>query len=268
MISTRVNPWQIAFRLLIAALCIFFLAPIAVVVYLAFSPVGFFQFPATGFSLQWFDRLWQTPALLEGLYRSLILAAVIVPVTGSLATASAIALKRTQFRGKNLLDSIFVAPVIVPSLVIGVALLQVYAATDLHDTWVGVLLAHLIITFPYFIRSVYVSLATRDSHLEDAAESLGAGPWRVFRTITLPSIRPGVISGAIFAFVISLDEFSVSLFIVGRNTQTAPVAIYNYWFENADPTVAALSVFIILIGFFAAWLANRTVSLDRMLMGQ
>ena len=257
---------QILYRLLILLLIVFFLAPLVVVVYLAFSPVGFFEFPPRGISFQWFDRLWDTPDLLNGLYRSLVLAAIVVPVTGALAISSAIAMKRATFRGKNILDSIFVAPIIVPSLVIGVALLQVYGALGLNNTYIGVLLAHIIITFPYFIRSVYVSLATRDSYLEDAAESLGAGPWRLFRTITFPSIRPGVISGAIFAFVISLDEFSVTLFIVGRKTQTAPVAIYNYWFDNANPTVAALSVFIIIIGFFAAWLANRTVSLDRMLM--
>jgi putative spermidine/putrescine transport system permease protein len=238
------------------------------VVYLAFSPVGFFQFPSTGFSLQWFDRLWQTPVLLDGFYRSIVIAIVVVPVTGALAIASALAMKRAKFRGKSLLDSIFVAPIIVPALVIGVALLQVYGAVGLNDSYLGVLLAHVVITFPYFIRSVYVSLATRDSNLEDAAESLGAGPWRTFRTITFPSIRPGIISGAIFAFVISLDEFSVTLFIVGQHTQTAPVAIYNYWFENSNPTVAALSVFIILIGFLAAGLANRTVSLDRMLRVQ
>jgi putative spermidine/putrescine transport system permease protein len=260
------SPGQIALRLLILLLMVFFLAPLVVVVYLAFSPVGFFQFPPKGFSLQWFDRLWDTPDLLNGLYRSLVLAVVIVPVTGALAIASALAMKRATFRGKNLLDSIFVAPIIVPSLVIGVALLQLYGALRLNDTYLGVFLAHIVITFPYFLRSVYVSLATRDAYLEDAAESLGAGPWRLFRTITFPSIRPGVISGAIFAFVISLDEFSVTLFIVGRHTQTAPVAIYNYWFDNANPTVAALSVFIIIIGFFAAWLANKTVSLDRMLM--
>lgn len=256
----------VAHRTFIAVLLAFFLAPLIVVVYLAFSPVGFFEFPARGVSLQWFERLWRTPALLNGLYRSLLLAVVIVPLTGTLAIACAVAMKRSRFRGKALLDSLFMAPIIVPSLVIGVALLQVYGQLGLNDTFVGLLLAHVVITFPYFIRSVYVSLATKDSNLEDAAESLGAGPWRKFRTITFPAIRPGVISGAIFAFVISLDEFSVTLFIVGRHTQTAPVAIYNYWFDNADPTVAALSVFIIAIGFFAAWLANRTVSLDRMLM--
>lgn len=256
---------RVLFRALVLALCAFFLAPILVVCYLAFSPVGFFKFPVDSFSLQWFSRLWETPALLESFYRSMILATVVVPLTGILAVTSAIALRRATFRGKGALDAMFAAPIVVPSLVIGVALLQVYATSDLSDTYLGVLAAHIVITFPYFIRAVYVSLATRQDHLEDAAESLGAGRWRIFWTVTFPSIRPGIVSGAIFAFIISLDEFNVTLFIVGRSTQTAPVAIYNYWFENANPTVAALSVLIIMVGLGAAWLANRTISLERML---
>lgn len=250
---------------LICVACAFFLAPLLVICYLAFSPVGFFQFPAEGLSLQWFSRLWETPALIEAFYRSLVLAAVVVPVTGMLAIAAALGLSRSAFRGKALVDAVFSAPIIVPSLVMGVALLQLYARTDLSNTYIGVLLAHVVVTFPYFLRAVHVSLVSRDDHLEQAAESLGAGPWQTFRTVTLPSIRPGVISGAIFSFVISLDEFNVTLFIVGRDTQTAPVAIYNFWFENANPTIAALSVLIILVGFVAAWIANRTVSLEKML---
>jgi putative spermidine/putrescine transport system permease protein len=256
---------RLAIRLVIVSLCLFFLAPMLVVCYLAFSPVGYFQFPAETLSLQWFSRLWETPALLESFYRSIALAAVIVPLTGVLAVSSALALRRSTFRGKAVLDAMFAAPIIVPSLVIGVALLQVYATAGLTNTYIGVLAAHVVVTVPYFIRAVYVSLATRQDHLEEAAESLGADPWRVFWTVTFPSIQPGIVSGAIFAFVISLDEFNVTLFIVGRNTQTAPVALYNYWFENANPTVAALSVLIIIIGFAAAWLADRTVSLERML---
>lgn len=256
---------RILFRALVVVLCLFFLAPLLVVCYLAFSPVGFFQFPVRSFSLQWFSRLWETPELLQAFYRSLILAAVVVPVTGALAVASALALRRSRFRGKAALDALFAAPIVVPSLVVGIALLLVYASAHLTDTYEGVVAAHVVLTFPYFLRSVAVSLATRQDHLEDAAESLGAGAWRTFRTVTFPSIRPGIVSGAIFAFVVSLDEFNVTLFIVGRHTQTAPVAIYNYWFENSNPTVAALSVLIILVGFAAAWLANRTVSLDRIL---
>lgn len=261
----RAGIGRVLSRLLILLLCLFFLAPILVVCYLAFSPVGFFQFPVHSLSGQWFSRLWNTPELLTALYRSLILAAVVVPLTGSLAVASALALRRSAIRGKAALDAMFAAPVVVPSLVIGIALLLVYAKAHITDTYLGVLAAHIVMTFPYFVRAVSVSLATREDHLEDAAESLGASAFRTFRTVTLPSIRPGIVSGAIFSFVISLDEFNVTLFIVGRHTQTAPVAIYNYWFDNSNPTVAALSVVIIMVGFAAAWLANRTVSLDRML---
>lgn len=259
---------RLAGRLLVGLIVVYLVAPLAAVVYVSFSPVGFFQFPPSGFSLRWFENLWHTPSLLDALVRSLWTASVVVVTTAVLATAAALALDRTRFRGRGALDLFFLSPLVVPELVFALALLDVYSSLSLRDTYLGLILAHLVIAFPYFVRSVYVSLAARDPSLEAAAESLGASPLRVFRTITLPSIRGGVLSGGVFAFIVSFDQFTVSLFVVGSSTETLPVAIYNYLFDNADPTVAAVSTVVIAIGLVAALAANRIVGLDRVLVSE
>ena len=253
-------------RAVLALLVLFLLAPLIAVVYVSFSPVGFFQFPPHGFSVRWFVHLWSTPELLDALGRSVWIAVVVAAVTGVLATPAAIAMQ-SRFRGKGALDALFLSPLVLPELVFALALLEAYSLTGLNDTYVGLILGHLVIAFPYFVRSVYVALAGRDPALEEAAETLGASPLRVFSTITLPSIRSGLASGTIFAFIVSFDQFTVSLFVTGVHTETLPVAIYNYMFQNADPTVAAVSTVVIAIGLGAATLANRIAGLDRLLIG-
>lgn len=252
--------------LYVGAAVAFLVAPLVVVVYTAFSPVVYTQFPPTGASLRWFDHLWQTPQLLTALGRSLGVAAVVVPLTGVLAIAAALGLEAARARTRAAGDMLFQAPLVVPQLIFGVALLQLYAAVKLADTIPGLVAAHVVVGFPFFVRAVQVSLAARDRALEDAAESLGATPLRVLLTVTLPSIRAGLVSGAVFTFVESFDQFTVSLFVVGSRTETLPVAIYNYLFMQSDPTVAAISTVVVAIGATAAVVAHRFVGLDRLLI--
>ncbi len=250
----------------VALAVVFLVAPLVVVVYTAFSPVVYTQFPPRGASLQWFESLWRSPQLLSALARSIGIAVVVVPVTGVLAVAAALGLEAARGRERSAGEMLFQSPLIVPQLIFGVALLQLYAAIQLADTLPGVVLAHIIVGFPFFFRAVQVSLAGRDRALEDAAESLGASPLRVLLTVTLPGIRAGVVSGAVFTFVDSFDQFTVSLFVVGSHTETLPVAIYNYLFLNSDPTVAAISTVVVAIGAVAAIVAHRLVGLDRLLI--
>lgn len=250
----------------LAILVVYLLAPLIAVVYVAFSPVAFFQFPPRGISTRWFVNLWHTPELLDALERSVWIAVVVAVVTGVLATPAALAMQ-SRFRGKAAVDALFLSPLLLPELVFALALLEAYSVAGLNDTYLGIILGHTVIAFPYFVRSVYVALVGRDPALEEAAKTLGASSWQVFRTVTLPTIRSGLASGAIFAFIVSFDQFTVSLFVVGPNTQTLPVAIYNYMFQNSDPTVAAVSSLVIVIGLAAATFANRIAGLDRLLIG-
>lgn len=255
-----------AHRGLITILILFLIAPLLAVVYLSFSSTSFFQFPPKGFSLHWFSVLWHTPLLIHALERSAAIAAVVVVLTGIFAFLAAFALDRARFRGKALVDTFFQSPLIVPELIFGIALLKVYAPMGLEGTYPGIVAAHVVIAFPYFLRSVYVGLELRDRTIEEMATVLGASRPRVFTSITLPMIKGAVASGAIFAFIASFDQFSVSLFVTNSQTQTLPVAIYNQLFANNDPTTAAVSTVVILIGLLAAIVVNSTVGLDRLLV--
>jgi putative spermidine/putrescine transport system permease protein len=255
-------------RVLLAAVLLFLLAPLIATVYVAFSPVNYAQFPPSGGSFRWFEQLWHTPQLLTAFARSLVLAAIVTPLVGILATAAALGLESARRASRAAGGVLFQVPLIVPQLVLGIALLTAYSLFGLNNTYLGLGLAHLVVAFPFFLRAVDVSLAQRDIALEEAASVLGSSPLKIFRTVTVPSIRAGLLSGAVFAFVVSFDQFAVTLFIVGHSTQTLPVAIYNYLFQNSNPTVAAISTIVIALGLAAAFLAHRLVGLDKLIVGE
>jgi putative spermidine/putrescine transport system permease protein len=154
----------------------------------------------------------------------------------------------------------------IPTLILGLALLQVYSLHGLFDSKIGVVVAHVIITIPYFIRSVMASLYDVDRSLEEAASLLGAGPLRIFFKITLPIIKPGIIAGTVFAFIISFDEFTTTFFVTGQNTITLPVRIYNHIQTHNDPTVAALSTIMICFSFGIILIVNKLVGLEKMVI--
>lgn len=255
-------------RLGLALVMLFLAAPLLATVYTAFSPVVYAQFPPHGLSLRWFVQLWHTPLLLTAFARSLVVAVVVTLLTGLLATAAALGLERMRRGGRAATSTLFQAPLIVPQLVFGIALLSVFSKTGLYGTYLGLVVAHVVVAFPFFLRPLQASLATRERSLEEAAAILGAAPLRVFFTVTMPSIRAGLMSGAVFSFITSFDQFSVSLFVVNSKTVTLPVAIYNYLFQNSDPTVAAVSTVVILVGLLAAATTHRLVGLDTMLIGE
>ena len=255
-------------RLGLALVMLFLAAPLLATVYTAFSPVVYAQFPPHGFSLRWFVQLWHTPLLLAAFARSLVVAIVVTLLTGLLATTAALGLERMRRSSRATTATLFQAPLIVPQLVFGIALLSVFSKTGLYGTYLGLVAAHVVVAFPFFLRPLQASLATRERSLEEAAAILGAGPLRVFLTVTAPSIRAGLMSGAVFSFITSFDQFSVSLFVVNSKTVTLPVAIYNYLFQNSDPTVAAVSTVVILVGLLAAATTHRLVGLDTMLIGE
>jgi putative spermidine/putrescine transport system permease protein len=126
--------------------------------------------------------------------------------------------------------------------------------------------AHVALVLPFVVRSVWVSVRNLDPALERAAASLGATPWRTFRRVTLPLLRPGLFAGLLFAVVVSLNEFVVSLFISTRVTEILPVAMFTYVVNYTDPTIAALSTLFIVATFAVVWLADRYLNLGRVFL--
>ena len=229
-----------------ALILLFLTAPIVVVVSTAFTTTGYPVFPPQGFTLKWFERFLAMPEFTEAVRRSAMLALASTAIAAVLGTFSALALARWQGRGQKAVAALMLSPILFPAIVLGLALLVFYSQIGLAGSFNGLIIAHSLITTPFVIRLVMASLSEFDPALEEAARNLGAGWWRTFLQITLPLIRPGVLAGAVFAFILSFDELVVTLFLAGPGMATLPVRIYTYVEYSSTPTISAISTTLIL----------------------
>jgi len=242
--------WFTAFVTLIY---LFLLVPLFVVVLFSFSDKSFFTFPPTGFSLRWYVAAWELGQFGEPALRSIILAVASSVLAAIFSIPAALALRRmAPCITRRVLEFILLTPLIVPSLIIGIALLYFFLKQGLMDTAPGLLLAHTLLVFPFMFRAVFVSALEIKPHLEDASEILGASPWYTFRSVILSSLRPGLTSGSIFAFIVSFDQFTISLFITQSDQVTLPVALYRYVYDVNDPVAAAVSSALVVFGLILA----------------
>ncbi len=236
-------------RAINAAIILYLLAPIIVVVATAFTTTAYPVFPPQGFSLRWFEKFLATPEFVEAIRISTALATVSTIVAAILGTFSGLALARFPIPGKSMLSALLLSPILFPTIVLGLALLIFNTRIGISGTFPGLVCAHVVLTTPFVIRMVMVSLAQFDPAIEEAARNVGAGWWRTFLFITLPLIRPGVLAGAVFAFILSFDELVVTLFLSAPGLQTLPIRIYTYVEYSSDPTISAISTVLI-----ATWL--------------
>lgn len=231
-------------------------APIIIAVAMSFTSSDSLRFPPQGFSLQWYQAVIKEPKWQDRLPVSVEVAVLSAVLATSISTLSAFSLVRSQFPGKNLLSTLFIAPLIVPVVVLGTGDYFVWAkgwtlgpfsvGGGLVGTLAGLILAHTVIAMPYPFITVRASLANVDQTLELAAKNLGASPATVFRTITLPLIMPGVMSGMIFAFIASWDEVVIASFLSTSRVSTVPVQIFSQLREALDPSAAAISSLLLL----------------------
>lgn len=240
----RFDPGRALLVLVCVAVGIYLILPIFIVIPISFSSARFLQFPPPGWSLQWYQAFFASPSWMNALKTS---AAVALPTTllaTVLGTAAALALIRSRFPGAGLFNAVIMAPLIVPVIIAACGLFAVFRLWGLIGTVGGLILAHTALAVPFVVVTVSASLRTVDRRLEQAARGLGAPPAVAFRRITLPLILPGVLSGALFAFVTSLDEVVVSLFV--STAQVRPLAV-QMWSDvrgAIDPTIAAVSTLL------------------------
>ncbi len=225
---------------------LYLVAPVIVVVATAFTTTAYPVFPPQGFTLQWFERFLGMPEFTEAIRRSAVLALSSTMVATVLGTFSALSLARYRFRGREAMSAFMLSPILFPTIVFGLALLVFYSRIGLSGSFTGLVIAHSILTTPFVIRLVMASLSEFDPAVEEASRNLGAGWWRTFLQVTLPLIRPGVLAGAVFAFIISFDELVVTLFLAGPDMTTLPVRIYTYVEFSSDPTISAISTMLIM----------------------
>jgi len=234
-------------RLAVSGLLVVFLvAPMIIVLIISFSSAQFLTFPPPGFSLQWYRKLFSDPAWVESLTTSLEIVVPTGLIAMTLGTAAAFGLSRSRIPGKNVITGLLMAPIVVPVIIIAAAIYGVYAVWGLNGTLLGFILAHTVLTVPYVMSTVFAALEMVDPQYENAALTLGAPPWTVFRRIVLPLIAPGVLSGVLFAMVISFDELIVSLFISTPTLRPVTVQMWSDVLGDVDPTIAAIGTLLFL----------------------
>lgn len=240
-----VGPWLRLYTVLAGVLLT---APTLVVIPMSFSAATTFRFPPEEWSLRWYENLAASPAWTTAIGNSLRVALVTAVIATVIGTAAALGLTRLGPRTRGLATGALLSPLIVPNILIALVVFAVFLRLGLNGTLTGIVLAHTVHALPYVVIVVSARLQGMDRRLPAAAASLGAPPWSAFRRVTLPLALPGVLSGALLAFVISLDEVVVALFLQAPGVVTLPVQMFNSVTIQIDPTIsAASSVMVVLV---------------------
>lgn len=264
----REREFPLAFVAMAGVALTVMLAPVVVTILAAFNAGNYLQFPPQGFSMKWIYAYLNSPLFYESFLFSFRLAFIVAILSTILGTCASIALTRSNFFGRDALRAMFLAPIVLPGMVLGLALLSFYATVNLGllRTFWGLVLGHVLVTTPFVIATVSAALARFDRSLEEAARSLGAGPVRAFWDVTMRVISQGMLAGITFAFVVSFGQFDISLFLSTNEYRPLPVALYDSIRFRTDPTVAAAGVFAIatvvttmLLGHF---ITNRRAPAD------
>ena len=266
--------WRVAYLAICAAVFVFLIAPILVIIPLSFNVEPYFTFTERmlaldpeGYSLRWYDRLltfgmsapgaprdaawwadaWANSEWIGAAKNSAIIGVSSTLVATVLGTLAALGLSRPEMPFRRAIMAVLISPMIVPIIITATGLFFFYSATGLAGSYAGIVLAHATLGIPFVIITVTATLVGFDHGLARAAASLGAGPALTFRRVTLPLILPGVISGALFAFVTSFDEVVVVLFVAAHDQQTIPRQMWNGIREQISPAILAVATILVAL---------------------
>jgi putative spermidine/putrescine transport system permease protein len=254
------NPWRWGLILVSAFVFLYLVFPILIVIPLSFSSGTYLAFPPPGFSLRWYQNFFSRSDWLDAAYLSIWIGTAVMILATALGAPAALALVRGRFRGRNLLVAFIISPLIAPVIIVAIGIYFFYARLGLIGNAFALVIAHTCLAVPFVVINVSATLQGFDERLEHAAMNLGATPWRTFWQVTFPIIRPGVLAGALFAFISSFDELVVALFVSGSTAVTLPRKMWESIRFEIDPTIAAVStILVVLTGalFLTAELLRR-----------
>jgi len=240
------NSWSLI-RLFTILVYLFMFLPVAIVVLLAFNANQFGSFPIEGFSLRWFEALWNNDAIMRAFRVSFLLATLTAAISTTLGIMASLALVRYNFPGKNTIMTLLIAPILVPEVVLAVALLLFLQALNMPKNFVLLLLGHVIFTLPFVILVVQARLVGMRPEYEEAARSLGANRLQTFFSVTLPLLLPAVLAGFLFAFTISFDDITGTLFWKPGGLETVPTQIFAMLRNSISPEINALGAAMIVL---------------------
>ncbi len=238
-------PKRLALYVVAGLVLVFLVLPITIIVPLSFTSGQYLQFPPPGFSLHWYQRFLGRPEWLASLWLSLEVAVLSTMMTVILGVLASLGLVRGRFPGKAAIYAAILSPLIVPTIITAIAVYFFFARLKMIGSPLAMALGHTVVALPLVVVIVSATLQGFDLRLEQAAVSLGANRLQAFRRVTLPLIAPGVVSGALFAFLTSFDELLIPLFLAGPTSLTLPVRIWNSVTLSVEPTIAAVSSFLI-----------------------
>lgn len=244
------------------------LAPILITVPVAVTCTRYMVFPPKGFTLEWFVTCFQDEILLESLLRSVNLAVLSAVLSVLIGLLSAFAVERGSFPCKNLCETLFAGPQMIPQIIFVVALLIFYEKIGLNETFSGLLLSHVLIGLPFSFRTLLVSVGSLDRRQEWSAQILGASTLQTFRHVIYPQIKTGLIASAIFTFMLSFNNVTFALFLAGIGKKTLPVEMFQrLHIGGITPAIPAISFLLTIFGIILFVLADRTVGVYRYLGG-
>jgi putative spermidine/putrescine transport system permease protein len=245
-------------------LAVFLLAPLAVTILVSFGSSPAFVLPAPAWTAKWYGLLIERDNLVASVLLSLQVALSATALSLVLGTMAAIALVRGRFPGHQAIATALISPLMLPSIVLGVSLLHYFRGFGLYDAQIALTLAHGVITLPYIVRTVYAGLSLFDFTLVDAARTLGYGYPEAIVRVLLPGLAPAFAAGGLFAFLASMDNYPISIFLVDARHKTLPIQILQYLDEQPDPTIAALAASMIMLTLLVMVVGDRLVGIRRM----
>ncbi len=242
-----INKGSLALSAYVYAVLAFIIIPLVIVIPMSITTSEFLEFPPTGFTLKWYaeyfgDRQWVRATIL-----SLQVAALTAVLASVIGTAATYAMVRGRGRLASLFQALLIGPIVVPHIALAVGLYLVFQQIGLSGTITGFVLAHTVLALPFVVFTMAAALGKVDPSLEAAAMSCGASRFDAFRLVTLPLVLPNVLSGALFAFIISFDEPVVSFFLSGIRQKTLPRRMFDDIEQNLTPIIPAIATLLILL---------------------
>jgi putative spermidine/putrescine transport system permease protein len=247
---------------------IFILAPLAIIVVVAFTDKGYISMPTDGLSLRWFHAILDARELMDAFWFSMKLGLVASCVAMALAIPAAMAVARYRFPGREALQAFFMSPLMIPQVVLGAAFLRFFNIAGMSGSFLWLMVTHVIVIVPYAMRMVIAAATGMNREVEHAGLSLGATPAKVFFRITLPLLSAGIVGGWLLSFIQSFDELTMTIFVATPGTMTLPVAMYNHIAHTIDPLVTSVSPVLIFGTLILMLIMDRVVSLERVLIGK
>ena len=254
---------RITLNALVAAVLAFLTLPSFVVLPASLNQASFIRLPPTAVSLRWYEAFFRDREWMASLITSAEVAVIATGFSLVLGTAAALGIARLGGPLRKVLSGLFLAPLVVPSIITAIALYYVSRPLGLVGTTLGLALGHSLLCLPFVVVNVGVSLASLDRSLLRAAEGLGASPARVFLTVTVPSILPGLVGGAVFAVITSFDEVVISIFLAGIQSKTLPVKMWETIRVEFTPVVAVAATLLIALTLVLFLLLHGALSRSR-----